>query len=361
MVTASNQYRPDYAVPPGDILNERISAHGISQAELARRCGHSAKLISEVINGKAPLNPRLALEFEKVLNVDASIWLNLETDYRLHEARETEAREAMDTTVWLEQFPVKELIRRRVFHKPESDADAMSKLLSFFGVASLKAWNMKYESANVVYRHSQSFKSDQASLITWLRLGELEAEQQECTDYNEARFKRALKEIRRLTRSPIEDALRQAKHFCNESGVALTLVKPLSKTALSGAAWWLSPKKAVIQLSARHKMDDHLWFTLFHEAAHLLLHSKKTIFTDSRNGESTDIEVEADEWASNKLISRSSWKRFIASSLFNKAAIQSFAEQQGIASGIVVGRLQHEGRIPWSHMNGLKVRLEWKK
>ncbi len=97
MVTASNQYRPDYAVPPGDVLNERISAHGISQAELARRCGHSAKLISEVINGKAPLNPRLALGFEKVLNVDASIWLNLETDYRLHEAREAEAREAMDT------------------------------------------------------------------------------------------------------------------------------------------------------------------------------------------------------------------------------------------------------------------------
>ena len=144
------------------------------------------------------------------------------------------------------------------------------------------------------------------------------------------------------------------------SGVALTLVKPLPKTALSGAAWWLSSKKAVIQLSARHKMDDHLWFSLFHEAAHLLLHSKKTIFTDSRNGESTDIEVEADIWASNKLIPRSSWNRFIATSLFNEAAIQSFAGEQGIAPGIVVGALQHEGHIPWSHMNGLKVRLEWK-
>lgn len=361
MITATNQYTPDYAVPPGDILNERIVAQGISQAELARRCGHSAKLISEIINGKAPINPRLALEFEKVLNVDASIWLNIETDYRLHIAREAEAREAVDATAWLEQFPTKELVRRGAFRKPESDVHAMSKMLSFFGVGSIKAWSMKYELANVVYRHSRRFKSDQAALATWLRLGELEAEGQECVDYNETSFKRSLQEIRRLTRSPIEDALRQARHLCNESGVALTLVKPLPKTALSGAAWWLSSKKAVIQLSARHKMDDHLWFSLFHEAAHLLLHSKKTIFTDSRNGESTDIEVEADIWASNKLIPRSSWNRFIATSLFNKAAIQSFAEEQGIAPGIVVGALQHEGHIPWSHMNGLKVRLEWKQ
>ena len=360
MVTMTNQYRPDYAVPPGVILEERIKAQGISQAELARRCGHSAKLISEIINAKALLKPDIALQFEKVLNVDASIWLNIETDYRLHKAREVEAREAEEATAWLKQFPVKELVKREIFRKPESDIDAMLQVLSFFGVGSVKAWNLRYESANVVYRHSQSFMSDQAALATWLRLGELEAERQECADYNEMRFKRALKEIRGLTRSPIENALSQAQHLCNQSGVALTLVKPLPKTALNGAAWWLSPRKTVIQLSARHKTDDHLWFSLFHEAAHILLHSRKTIFMDSANGDSTGIEAEANDWASNMLVPRSSWKRFITTFPFDKESIQSFAEEQGIAPGIVLGMLQHEGHIPWSHMNGLKVRLEWK-
>ena len=60
-------------------------------------------------------------------------------------------------------------------------------------------------------------------------------------------------------------------------------VQPLPKTALSGAAWWLTPKKAVIQLTARHKSDDHLWFSFFHEAAHILLHSKKDDFVDETN------------------------------------------------------------------------------
>ena len=46
----------------------------------------------------------------------------------------------------------------------------------------------------------------------------------------------------------------------------------------------------MIQLSARHKSDDHLWFSFFHEAAHVLLHSKKSVFVDELNGGGTDLE-----------------------------------------------------------------------
>ncbi len=94
MATETSQYQPDYAVPPGWVLEERLEAQGISQAEFARRCGRSAKLISEIIAGKASLEPETALQFEKVLGVDASIWLGIESDYQLHRAREAEAREA---------------------------------------------------------------------------------------------------------------------------------------------------------------------------------------------------------------------------------------------------------------------------
>ena len=30
----------------------------------------------------------------------------------------------------------------------------------------------------------------------------------------------------------------------------------------------------------RYLANDHFWFTFFHEAAHLLLHSRKTVFLD---------------------------------------------------------------------------------
>ena len=361
MATTTNQYAPDYAVPPGWVLDERLEAQGISHAEFARRCGRSPKLISEIIAGKAPLEPGTALQFEKVLGVDASIWLGIEADYQLHRAREAEAADAKSSRAWLKAFPVDDLVKRRCFQKPGSDADAVSRLLAFFGVGSVEAWTAKYAFANVAYRHSPSFKSDEVALATWLRLGELEAERQECADYNETTFKRALREIRDLTLMPIGEALERARHLSNQAGVALATIRPLPKTALSGAAWWLSPRKAVavIQLSARHKSDDHLWFSFFHEAAHVLLHSKKCVFVDGMKDDGADLETEANEWAANALVARADWEQFVARSLRSKADVCTFADEQGIAPGIIVGMLQHAGLVSWAHLNKLKERYRW--
>ena len=360
MATATNQFSPDYAVPPGWILQERLEVEGISHAEFARRCGRSPKLISEIISGKAPLEPGTALQFEKVLGVDASIWLGIESEFRLHRAREVEAQNAADSAEWVKAFPVRDLVKRGCFQRPESDIDAVSKLLAFFRVGSVDAWTARYGLANVAYRHSPKFTSDEAALATWLRLGEIEAEDQECAEYNESRFKHAIRAIRGLTREPIVEALQRTAGLCNEAGVALVLVRPLPKTALSGAAWWLSPRKAVIQLTARYKSDDHLWVSFFHEAAHILLHSKKGVFVDEANGDDAELEAEANDWASNTLIPTRAWQQFVANSPRSANVVTTFAEEQGIAPGIVVGMLQHKGLLPWKHLNGLKVRLAWK-
>ena len=360
MANPTNQYSPDYAVPPGWVLEERLAVQGLSHADFARRCGRSSKLISEIISGKAPLEPETALQFEKVLDVDASVWLGLESNYKLYRARENEAEDAAASSEWVRAFPVGELVTRGVLQRPKSEADAVNKLLSFFRVGSISAWTARYGRANVAYRHSPSFKSDEAALATWLRLGELEAEHQDCADYGRSRFTKAAKQVRSLTREEVGEALQRATELCNQAGVALALVQPLPKTALSGAAWWLSPRKAVIQLSARHKSDDHLWFSFFHEAAHILLHSKKSVFVDEATGDGNDIEAEANQWAASTLVPRREWERFVATSPRSKQAVRTFAGQQGIAPGIVVGMLQHAGLIPWSYLNGLKNRLEWR-
>ena len=155
-------------------------------------------------------------------------------------------------------------------------------------------------------------------------------------------------------------ALEDARLLCNEAGVALVWVKPLPGARVSGAAWWLEPRKPVIALSARHLSDDHLWFSLFHEAAHILLHRKKNVFVDWGNGDVDAKEIEANDWATRFLISPSAWKGFLDTSHLGAINVQRFAEEQGIAPGIVVGRLQHEELLAWeSHLNSLKVRLEW--
>ncbi len=360
MATAPDRFQPDYAVPPGWVLEERLEANGISQAEFARRCGRSAKFISEVVAGKAPVEAKTALQFEKVLGVSANIWLGIEKRYRLHQVRELEAREAEASVDWARGFSLGELAKRGAIRNATPAGEKVTELLTFFGVASIEAWNIKYEATAVAYRQSPSFESKKPDLTAWLRLVEIEAETQSLDGYDRSAFLRALKGIRQLTRVEIPQALEDARQLCNEAGVALVWVKPLPGARVSGAAWWLERRKPVIALSARHKSDDHLWFSLFHESAHIYLHSKKNVFVDWGNGDADNEEAEANDWAARFLVSSSAWKRFLETSNLGAPDVQRFAEEQGIAPGIVVGRLQHEGLLVWgSRLNRLKVRLKW--
>ena len=361
MATTDYKYEPDYAVPPGWVLEERLEAQQMSQAEFARRCGRSPKLISDIIAGKAAIQPKTALQFQRVLGVDARIWLGIDSDYRLQREREAELTRAFKLSGWTKGFPIDDLVKRGVITKPTSAVDRVSALLSFFGVGSIEAWQNRYQNPSVAYRHSQSFDSDELALATWLRLGEIEAEQAECAYYDEANFMRALKRIRESTSEPTSETLAEAQHLCLESGVVLAIIKPLPKTALSGVSRWMSRRRALIQLSARHLSDDLLWFSLFHEAAHILLHGRRDIFVHhTTEGRVTPFDAEADKWAANFLIPDNCWQQFIGSPPFSRSRVLGFAEEQGIAPGIVVGRLQHEERLPWTHLNGLKVPLEWR-
>ena len=83
----SSEFKPDYAVPPGWILRERLEVPGISPAGFARSCGRSPKLIDDIIAGESALDVETALRFEKVLGVAASIWLGVEAEYKRHRAR----------------------------------------------------------------------------------------------------------------------------------------------------------------------------------------------------------------------------------------------------------------------------------
>jgi HTH-type transcriptional regulator / antitoxin HigA len=77
-----NKLRPDYLVPPGEILLETITAMGMSQAELSVRTSMHHKAIDEIIVGKAAIIPETAIQLERVLGAPASFWKNPEQNYQ---------------------------------------------------------------------------------------------------------------------------------------------------------------------------------------------------------------------------------------------------------------------------------------
>jgi HTH-type transcriptional regulator / antitoxin HigA len=147
------------------------------------------------------------------------------------------------------------------------------------------------------------------------------------------------------------------KRLCSLVGVAVVVVPEITGCRASGATRWLAPHKAVLQLSVRHKRDDHLWFSFFHELGHILLHGKRDQFIEDGSPAEDPKEREADRFASDTLIP----SRYAAelASITSLAAIQDFAERIGVAPGIVVGRLQHDGIIRYQVGHKLFVRYKF--
>ena len=364
MTSPTYPFNPDYAVPPGWVLEEDIEVLKISQEEFAYRCGYSPDVIREIIAGRGRIEPQIATVLERETGLNETVWLNMETSYR---SKLVELGENAELSEWAKKFPVEELVERGNISKHSLEADKLARMFSFLDVWSVGYFQDKYGAVSVACRRLPGFQSSPQELAAWLRLGEIEAEQAGCADYDKAMFERVLRQIRALTPLDSTQGLAEARNLCQQCGVALCFVKPFRGMALSGAAWWrVAPRKPVIQLSAQHNTDDHLWFGLFHEAAHILLHSKKRVFIDAIRSKSVDgecgereAELEADRWARDFLIPRADWDGFCGSFLGGAAEVRAFAGEQGISPGIVVGRLQREGLLPWDRLNALKRRLEW--
>ncbi len=362
MIThADNRFSPDYAIHPGEILEETLLARRIKKAEFARRCGLSDKTISLIINQKEPVTPETAIKFERVLGISAALWNNLEALYRLHLAK-LAAREVLERRLkWVSRFHVKELVKRKAIETPTSKVDTLEKILAFFGVGSIEALDERFNQMSVAYRCSPSFKSAPKAVAAWLRLGELYSEKIETNRFSKTKFRSALAKIRLLTTEEPDIYGPQMIELCKAAGVALVFLSELPKTRLSGAARWLADKP-LIMLSLRHKTDDHLWFTFFHEAAHILYHGKKKSFIDEKGLAPEDAdrlaeEKQANRFASNFLIPQREYSAFVDSDKYYENDIVAFAKSLKIAPGIVVGRLQHDDKIPFRWHNKLKCKL----
>jgi addiction module HigA family antidote len=353
-----NTFKPDYAIHPGEILEETLEARGIKKTALAERCGIALKTVSQIINGKTLISPAIAIKLERALGVSASLWSNLTTDYELFVAREADYIRLERQKQWVKKFPLQQLADLNLVPRTRDRTEDLSNLLSFFGVSSITAWNECYLTPKVAYRRSAAYKSHPESMATWLRIGELMSESVECASFDKKKFKAALAEIKNVTNEPVEIFQKIMVDSCCDAGVALVFVPELPKTHVSGATKWLTSNKAMIILSLRHKMDDHFWFSFFHEAAHILLHGKTEIFIENFETKRSEKEIEADIFASNFLIQKSKYKKFTSLKKISSQSVLAFAEKLNLAPGIVVGRLQHDGVIPYSWFNKLKRKFD---
>ncbi len=367
------RFAPNYAFPPGEFLVERLDELGMTQTELSRRTGLSQKHISQLTNGEVALSPATALLLEKVTRMPAHLWNRLEATYRTHRSKEREAQELDSQRVqaWVDEVPHQELAKRGYIDRSNDRASLAGKLLRFFGVGSLEAWDNVFDRIGVAhYRQAEGVNKNAATIAAWLRVCELRATQIACVDFDRDRFLKVVASARHASVKEPKEWWPQLVDAFASAGAALVLEPEFpGKTELNGASWWATPKKAVIALTGRRKKADGIYFTVLHEAAHVVRHSKKQTFIDAKDSVpkiDAELEHEADTFAARHLIAPAEWSRVetIPNDRTAYARVRAIAKELRVHPGILVGQLQarawrtHDGSPDYGFCNNLKQSVD---
>jgi HTH-type transcriptional regulator / antitoxin HigA len=352
-------FAPQWIVAPGETIADMIEERGWTRADFARRAGFSEKHVNMLLKGKGAISSDTAMRLETVLGSTAGFWLRLEAQYQAQLLQQNTKDVFGSDAAWLKEIPLRHMLTQGWVRKHVDKAAQVLECLRFFEVSNVKSWRNSYAAHSAAFRAPAKFRRDPAAVSAWLRQCERESEKLATRPYEQERFEAALHSARQLSlEADVAVFFPKLQAVCAQAGVSVVVVPPPMGCPVSGAAKWLGGGRGMIALSLRGKTDDKLWFTFFHEAAHLLMHGKSLTFVDAavKDGLESQHELEADAFARDHLIPQADFAAFVAKHPNpNKTDVIRFAKQLGVSLGIVVGRLQHEKVIPFSVLNGLKM------
>ncbi|MCR5623960.1 MAG: helix-turn-helix domain-containing protein [Lachnospiraceae bacterium] len=339
------------ATPPGATIKEQLKDRCMSQKEFAARMDMSEKHISKLINGDVALTPETAVRLEMVLGVPAKFWNNLEAIYR-EKIIKVEAENTMDADIVIsKQFPYVEMVKYGWVPKSKGAKERVVYLRKYFEVVALSLLNNERITKIACRKLDITEKSDLA-VIALAQEAKIRARNVNTLTINVKGLISALPEIRKLTLLKSEDFCAKIKKYLAEYGIALIFLPDLKGTRVQGVTF-MDGNKVVVGIAVKENDSDKIWFSLLHELAHIVLGH-----IDQPDGTSIEDEKAADEWSDDVLITAEDFEKFRNEHDYSEKSVLNFADEQGVAPGIVVGRMQSEGMISHNKLNNLKEKYD---
>lgn len=352
---------PAEVFPPGEFIREELEARDWTQEVLAIILKKPLPAVNEIILGKKAITADTARALGEAFGTSPELWLNLERDYRLAMATESDDGVAKRAKLY-STVPLTEMVRRQWIEWSD-DVDTLERnVLSFFRADSIDDIKVGRFAA----RKSTDYGTTTIAEWAWYCKAIKMAELVPAKKYNEKAFATAgLRGLRRLMGDPEET--RHVPRILSDYGIRFVIVKHLPKTRLDGATLWMDNKKSIpgVALSMRFDRIDSFWFTLIHELKHILNKDdpgpESNLVGQDRQPteEKPEIERIADDFASEFLVPEQDLTDFIRRTkpLYSKVKINQFANRLGVHPGIVVGQLQHRREIGWGHSREKLVKV----
>lgn len=342
--------------PPGEFIKEELDARGWNQVELAEIMGCRPSDVNGLITGRRPVTPELAKALSNAFGSSPQLWMNLESAYKLHKAKDPDDAIARRARLY-ERAPVREMVKRNWIERSDSIDVLEHNIMRFFNISDLDEPIVFQQHAARKGRRMQEREVSPAQRAWLFRARQLAyaVHAERFTDQSLDECIGALKQL-----LPSAQGVRRAPRILADAGIRFLIVEGLPRTAIDGVTFWLDRKSPVVVLSLRYDRVDWFWFTLFHELGHVLrrdgLDSDVMIDTDLvgdealSKGQQSEAETEANHFAAECLIKNADIEDFIArvSPLYMRTRITSFAARIKVHPGIVVGQLQHRREMSYS-------------
>lgn len=357
--TTLYNFKPNWAIHPGEIIIDYIQYYGWTQREFAERTGLHENTISKIIKGEDRITPEIAERFARVFGMKASFFMNLQVLYDESLPRQIRAEEVEKEKEILKKLSYPEMVKLGWLPKTIKIEEKLKNLYGFFGIASLSNL-LKVGVGAIAFRKKETDGFSPETLALWLRKGELECLNLEIPEFDKKKLENNLDKIRNLTLRPFDEIKKELKEILLECGVILSYTPKLKNSCVSGASRWHG-KNILVQISDSGKKEDIFWFTLFHELGHVLKHlsnKKKISFVDLENEEENQYEIEADAFAKEILIPNSLYQDFIKTK-FSEIDIENFSQEIGVNTGILVGRLCKEGLMDFAQGSRFRRKIEF--
>lgn len=346
---------PAEVFPPGEFLDDELTARGWTQTEFAEIIGRPTRVVNEVIAGRRRITPETARDIAAALGTSAEVWMNLESAYQLSKVPPRDVRVAREAAL-RERFPVREMIKRGWIKANKHIDELEEAVLAHFQVSKID------DEIRFSHAARRNLGKDLSNLqYAWLfRVRQL-ATALHVRDYSVQALREALPQLESLMAEPEE--IRHIPRILSEAGVRLVIVEPIPRSNIQGVCFWLGDGKSpVIGLSLKADQIDKFWFNLWHQIEHVLRGDGKdgAIIDDFDEPPPEDeCERAANEAAADHCVPTEPMMDFISrhDPIFSERDMIGFSKTVRRHPGIVAGQIQvRTGRWDLFRKHQVRVR-----
>lgn len=351
----------DWFSKPGDSIRAVMQRRLLTAEQVADKLDGGIALLRSLLDGSHQIDRKVAEGLAGVLGASPAFWLKRQENFEKAVDRAVAAVADDDIDDFIQNVPAPGKKPKGKMNEARR-AEEVRKRLVYFSVPNPKSWNEHYGRliGRTDFRSSPAYETKEEAVLLWLRRGELEADLIKTRDWKVGNLEDRLQAIKELSmlKAP-EQFLPKVRILLAEAGVALAVVKAPNGCRASGATRLVTPDKAMILVSFRHRSDDHFWFTLFHEIGHLVLHHAQT-FVDTDEMLLDDREDEANLYARRCIVPDEKMDEFEALTE-DRDRVLRFSVRSKIAAGLTVGQMQKRRMIGPDKLNYLKRRWTWEE